>query len=118
MLDAPTWRRLFRLKGLYNCIAPWVVLAAISPPGDRLYFHLFLAPAFCFGIGYWEVGRNLTRNRAGVGGQTCVCVFGLAHVFAGPLTPAACLELGASLTDGAFALLFARFLMDSRWRAE
>jgi len=69
------WRNVFRVKGIYNCVASLGLLLCDdriraylgAEPGDPVYRTMFLALCFAFGLGYSAVSRDLTKNHAVVG---------------------------------------------------
>jgi hypothetical protein len=104
------WRRMIRVKGVYNLIAPPLVLILLPPAGNQLFFQLFLALAFVFGYGYLEAAKDPVRNRAvivmGIWGQASVLVLSLLYLGGGPYTLDNLMRIGAGLIDGTFAWLF------------
>jgi hypothetical protein len=77
---------------------------------------MFLGLAFTFGLGYWRVGRDLTRNRdivwGGVIGQVYVFVVVAYEVLVARRLPAP--FLGPAMVDLAFAVLFGVFLLQTK----
>lgn len=124
MTDSPRhprfWRAVFRVKGVSNCVFSATFLFVEDSVRDRLgvprpdpaYRAMFLALAFVFGLGYWRVGGDLTRNRdivrGGVLGQFAVfAVVGNEVFLARRLPP---LFMGPAVVDLIFAVLFVVFL--------
>lgn len=110
------WRRVFATKGVYNCVTSVLVWRYLPLEGDRLYFHLFLALAFVFGLGYLRVGRGLhraSRDIIGMGilGQLSVFVLSMAHSNEIMLPLVQIVVLLAGVTDLVFAVLFAIYLV-------
>jgi hypothetical protein len=117
--DSP-WRWIFRVKGVWNCLLTTALFFLDAPlrevlgmaPADPLYRDMFLALAFSFGIGYWQVGGDLRSNRAvvvmGVIGQISVFVSAGYHFLRGQVHWA---YLGPAVVDLTFAVLFVWFLL-------
>ncbi len=83
----------------------------MAEPRYPVFFLLFLALAFVFGIGYFWVSRDISRNHAivvlGVIGK--LIVFG-AFLWAGIAGQIAGILVGAGVVDLVFAVLFIEFL--------
>lgn len=115
------WPGVFRLKGVWNCtisvgmffgedkLRVWLD----APATDPVYRALFLALAFIFGLGYWRVGSDITRNhdiiRMGILGQLSVFVILVYAVFYA-LRPLPWPFLMAGVVDLVFAIAFVSFL--------
>ena len=92
------WQGVFLSKGLINWIEslgllvldPWLrTRFDLTPLVNWEYAYLFVALAFIFGLGYWQVGRDLSQNREvirmGIFGQYAVFFILLATVLSGQL---------------------------------
>lgn len=115
------WRRVFRVKGLWNCAASVGFLLwddALRdllhvPHPDPVYRAMFLSLAFTFGLGYWWVSRDLDKNhgivRMGILGQLAVfVVLAYAVGFAPQRLPWILFVPG--VIDALFAVAFMIFL--------
>jgi hypothetical protein len=126
------WKLVFVFKAWWNwCIT--VLFALVERPlrrnwgletsSDYSYQQLFLGLAFIFGIGYWQVSRDLTRNhdivRLGIYGQVWVFVISVYYAFAyGGRDPVHLLSVFPGTVDLVFAILFVRFLKATRPTSE
>jgi hypothetical protein len=86
---------------------------------DYSYQQLFLGLAFIFGIGYWQVSRDLTRNhdivRLGICGQVWVFAISVYYAFAYcDRDRVHILSVFLGTVDLIFAILFGRFLKATR----
>ena len=123
------WSRIFRIKAYYNGLTSLLLFAlfAVAPdwvsnelffgqPFSRIFLHLFLALAFVFGVGYWIVSHDPSRNpeviRLGVLGQLAVFVITLYHTIQQNVSPV--LGFGVGLIDLIFAILFLVFLSQQK----
>jgi hypothetical protein len=119
------WRRVFRVKGVWNCAATVGFLLGDDrlrdhlqvPHPDPVYRAMFLALAFAFGLGYWWAGGDPDRNRnvlwMGVLGQLSVFAV-LAYAVALAPQPLPWPFLVPGIVDLAFAIAFLVFLLTVR----
>jgi hypothetical protein len=124
ILHSRFWKGVFYFKGVWNCgfttvfyfiedtLRDWLHV----PYPDAAYRAMFLALAFVFGLGYWRVGQDLSRNRdivrGGVLGQTAVFVIVANEVFVAHRLPLLFILPGA--VDLVFAVLFVVFLLQTK----
>ena len=114
------WNYVFYAKGGINWIQsigllfldPWLRQRLhLTPLVNFEYVYLFVALAFIFGLGYWQVGNDLNKNRAvvrmGVFGQYSVCFILMFMVLFSRLH---WLYLIPGLIDGVFASLYLWYL--------
>ncbi|MFN5515282.1 MAG: hypothetical protein ACK5CA_11170 [Cyanobacteriota bacterium] len=110
------WQGVFLSKGLINWIESLGLLALdpwlrtrfnLTPLVNWEYAYLFAALAFIFGLGYWQVGRDLSQNREvirmGIFGQYAVFFILLATVLSGHLIWP---YLIPASVDGVYATLY------------
>lgn len=114
-----TWSAVFFAKAIYNWVATTLLFFTDEPlrewlgeePSNPLYLHLFLAHGFAFGIGFWIVGMDTTRNHGivllGFLTQLALFVTVAVHTARGRAHP---LRMAFGLVDFVFAVLFAVFL--------
>src|SRR5262249_21167605 len=68
------WKALFRAKALYNilvslgllCLFPYIGRLGrlfYLPTSAPSLFYLLIAHTFMFGLGFWRISRDVTRNR-------------------------------------------------------
>jgi len=66
------YRRVFQIGALWNLGGGCFILlatgwifssAALAPPDPPLYYRAWIALFMVFGIGYWQVSRDLRGNR-------------------------------------------------------
>ena len=116
-----TWRMLFHVKGVYNVAVSVGLFFGEDAlrdylglgPTDPIYRASFLILCLAFGLGYWWVGNDPTRNhdilRMGIVGQVgvfLVSVYGVS--FAAQRLPWPYLVPG--VVDVIFAVAFLVFL--------
>jgi 2,4-dienoyl-CoA reductase-like NADH-dependent reductase (Old Yellow Enzyme family) len=101
----PGWKRIFRAKAVYNivvalllfvvahawpCAFEWVPWGFTKPPfkipvQELVFFDLLLGHAFVFGLGFWRISRDVTKNfdvvLMGVLAQAIVAVGALYYTF-------------------------------------
>jgi hypothetical protein len=118
------WRVVFRVKAAWNCVGSvgfflWddtLRDGLHMPHPDPVYRAMFLALAFVFGLGYWWVGGDLSKNHAiirmGVLGQLSVFVV-LVYAVAFAPQPLPWSFILPGLIDLAFAVAFLLFLRKS-----
>lgn len=115
-----TWKWVFRVKGVWNCVLTVVLyffddalrMRLGMPLIDPVYRTMFLALAFVFGVGYWRVARDLSRGEGvayiGVLGQAAVFVIVTYYFLQGHVH---WLYLGPAIVDLVFSVLFGMFLL-------
>jgi hypothetical protein len=115
------WQRVFRIKGVWNCVVSVGFLLGDDvlrdwlqiPRPDPIYRALFLALAFAFGLGYWWVGRDLDKNhdiiRMGILGQLSVFTI-VAYAVGFMQPPLPWPYLLPAIIDLVFAVAFLAFL--------
>jgi len=122
----PEWKRLFRAKAIYNILASLGLLIAFPaidrfrlfhvPTSAPVLFYLLIAHTFLFGMGFWRVSRDVTRNRDLVvmGFWAQLLVFAVAgwYTCRGDLGPL--LGGALALIDLAAAVAFGIFLSRSK----
>lgn len=118
---------LFKVGGLWNLLAAAIFLVLKGPalavlgmqePTYTVFYDGFFVAVLLFGIGYYQVGRNLDQNRAvvllGAIGKVAVFLLFLSGWRRGEL-PGVVAILGTG--DLVFALLFFEFLRHERARS-
>lgn len=113
------WNYVFYTKAWLNWIQsigllfldPWLRRLLNLPPLINVeYAYLFVALAFIFGLGYWQVGNDLNQNREvirmGIFGQYSVFFILAAMVLFSQLH---WLYLIPGVIDGIFASLYLRY---------
>ena len=121
MKQRSVWNYIFLGKGVINWLEsigllfvdPWLrAQLNLTPLVNTEYAYLFVALAFIFGIGYWQVGKDLTQNpeviRMGVYGQYSVCSILMLMIIAGQLH---WLYGVPAFIDGIFASLYLWYLL-------
>jgi hypothetical protein len=118
------WRAVFRFKGIWNCVVTFLLFLFDDSIRDWLevarpdpgYRAMFLALAFTFGLGYWRVSQDLTKNRdivrGGIIGQFAVFAVTVNETLVAGRLPLVFLAPG--VVDAVFAVLFAVFLLRTR----
>lgn len=120
----PRWKKLFWWKAIYNALTSVGLVAAI-PWLDRLPKSLSIPPnapsalilllcvhTFMFGLGYWRISRDVTRNRdlvvMGFWAQVLVCGIAAWYTVNGQI--GALLGGTIALIDGVAAVAFGLFI--------
>ena len=113
------YRRMFYIAALWNWIATGTFLfgaslmssMGISAPIDGVGKQLFCMMVAVFGLGYYLVARDITRNRGivilGIVGKLGVVVLIMGNVFAGSVQFSFAAPI---LVDALFVILFVQFL--------
>jgi hypothetical protein len=123
----PRWKRLFRVKAAYNILIS-IGLAAVYPYADRLpallrmppdaapLLYLLVLHTLIFGLGFWRISRDVTRNRDLVvmGFWTQLLVFVIAAWFTYRGGLGLLLGGATALIDLAAAIAFGVFLARSK----
>jgi hypothetical protein len=122
------YRWLFLAAAAWNAFAAGAVLflltnavfrmrMGISKPADPLSLQLLGLCLFLFGLGYYWVGRALSKNhglvKLGVIGKIAVFILFFGHALAGTIPVTLAIP---SVVDLLFAALFLEFLV--HWRRE
>jgi hypothetical protein len=115
------YNALFIAAACWNWLAGGAILFAETPirswlgmpaSNDPLSAQLFAATVIAFGIGYYLVGRETSRNRdlvkIGIVGKVLVFLLSLYHALAGDVPFA---FVAAAAVDMIFAILFVEFLL-------
>ena len=115
-----TWKYIFLTKAVINWVESVALLLTDSwirellgqePLTNPEYLHLFLVLVFIIGIGYWWVGKDISRYheiiKLGILAQYSVFVVLAYHTLVGKLHP---LYLIPGVIDLVFAILFSLFL--------
>ncbi len=114
------WKYIFLLKAAINWVESVVLLFAdqwirellnLKPLANPEYLHLSVVLVFIFGIGYWWVGNDISRDRdivkLGIYAQSSVLPVLAYHTVVGNLHP---IYLIPGIVDFVFAIIFALFL--------
>jgi hypothetical protein len=120
MNNPTTWKYIFLTKAVINWVESVALLFSDSwirewlgqePLTNPEYLHLFLVLVFIIGIGYWWVGKDISRNQAIVklGTYAQYSVFSVLayHTLVRQLHP---IYLIPGVIDLIFAILFTLFL--------
>lgn len=120
MNNPMTWKYIFQLKAVINWVESAVLLLSdrwirellgMEPLANPEYAQLFLALVFMIGIGYWWVGKDISRNhdlvKFGIYAQSSVFLVLAYHTLVGNVHP---LYAIPGVIDLVFAILFALFL--------
>jgi hypothetical protein len=120
MKNSMTWKYLFLSKAVINWVESVGLLFGdqlirqllnLKPLTNPEYLHMFIVLIFIFGIGYWWVGNDLSRNRdivkLGICAQSSVVLVLVYHTAIGNLHP---LYLVPGVIDLIFSILFGLFL--------
>ncbi|MEP0757108.1 hypothetical protein [Coleofasciculus sp. FACHB-T130] len=121
MMNNPiTWKYIFQTKAIINWVESVALLLSDQwirqmlgqePLTNPEYLHLFGALVFTIGIGYWWVGKDISRNhdliRFGICAQVSVFIVLAYHTLIGGLHP---FYLVPGVIDLTFAILFSLFL--------
>jgi hypothetical protein len=124
------YRLVFLAAAVWNALCAGAVLFLLSSekfrgemgfsgPPDTISMQLLASCLFVFGVGYYWVSRDLSRNRdlvtLGVIGKPLVFVVFFGHAVTHDIPP---LMVLPSLVDLLFGVLFLEFLMRSRGKAQ
>ena len=128
MQNQKYFKRLFQVGAIWNIAAGIEMLLfqemifnflGMAPLGHPIFYQFFCLAVLLFGIGYWLVSRDLTRNhdivRLGVAGKVLVFGFTLYHAGIGRLP---WLWVITGFGDLLFAGLFIHFLIAFRTSEE
>ena len=128
--SARYYRWLFVFAALWNALSAGAVLFLLTDakfrqdtgfpgPADTLSLQLLASCLFVFGLGYYWVSRDLSRNRdlvkLGVIGKPLVILVFVAHALAGEIP---WLLTVPSVVDVLFGALFLEFLLRTRGQAQ
>ncbi len=115
------FKRLFQVGAIWNVAAGIELLffqkyifgfMGMAPLAHPIFYQFFCLAVLLFGIGYWLVSRDLTRNhdivRLGVAGKVLVFAFTLYYAGIGRLP---WLWVASGFGDLVFAGLFIHFLI-------
>ena len=123
------YRLLFVTAAIWNLLTAGAVLFLLTDasfrremgfpgPSDTISLQLLAACLFVFGLGYYWVSRDLSRNRdlvkLGVVGKPLVFVVFLGHAF---IKEIPVLLVAPSVVDLLFGALFLEFLLRTRGKA-
>ena len=124
------YRSVFIAAAVWNALSAGAVLFLLSSaklrgemgfpgPPDTISLQLLASCLFVFGVGYYWVSRDHSRNRElvklGVLGKPLVFVVFFGHAIAHDIPPLLVLP---SIVDLLFGVLFLEFLMRSRGKAQ
>ena len=102
---------LFAFMALFNHTLLGYFLTII--PESFLWYHLFLALVFVYGLGYYWIGNDARRNRdiirMGIIGKALVFVMLTGGWLQGVITV---LTAGAGIVDLVFAVLFIKIFYE------
>jgi hypothetical protein len=127
---APYYRWLFVLAAVWNQLSACAVLFLLTNPKfrqdmgfpgppDTISLQLLAACLFVFGVGYYLVSRDFSRNRdlvkLGVIGKPLVTLVFFAHALAHEIP---WLLTVPSVVDVLFGALFLEFLVRTRGKAQ
>ena len=114
------YKKLFFIGALWNWSATLPLFIAYKPfmtmigqtiPNSPIFLQMFLGIAFIFGIGYYWVSQDLSRNhdivRLGIAGKLFVLVAVSWACLAGQIH---FVWIGAGIGDLIFAVLYMEFL--------
>jgi hypothetical protein len=119
MKNSMTWKYVFLSKAVINWVESvgllfgdqWIRhLLNLKPLVNAEYLHMFIVLIFIFGIGYWWVGNDLSRQdivKLGICAQSSVFPVLAYHIAIGNLHP---LYLVPGAIDLVFSILFGLFL--------
>lgn len=120
MQNSITWKYVFLSKAVINWVESVALLFAdrwirsllnMKPLTNPEYSHLFLVLVFIIGIGYWWVGKDISRHhdivKLGIYAQYSVFVVMAYHALVGNIHP---LYIIPGVIDLTFAILFSLFL--------
>jgi hypothetical protein len=120
MNNPVTWKYIFLSKAVINWVEsvvllftdPWIRdFLGQEPLANPEYLHLFVVLVFIIGIGYWWVGKDISRHhdivKLGLYAQYSVFVVLAYHTLVGKLHP---FYLIPGVIDLVFAILFSLFL--------
>ena len=119
MKNSITWKYVFLGKAVINWVESvgllfgdqWIrQLLNLKPLANPEYLHMFIVLIFVFGIGYWWVGNDLSRQdivKLGICAQSSVFPVLAYHTAIGNLHP---LYLVPGAIDLVFSILFGLFL--------
>ncbi len=115
------FKRLFQAGAIWNLAVGIEMLVlqkfifeflGMAPLAHPIFYQFFCVAVLLFGIGYWLVSRDLTRNhdivRLGVAGKVLVFVFTLYYAATGSFP---WLWVIGGIGDLVFAVLFIHFLI-------
>ena len=122
------FRTLFQVGALWNvAVAAQLLLfqkfifafLGMPPLTYPVFYQMFCGAVLLFGVGYYLVSRDLSRNhdlvKLGVAGKILVCAFMFTYAGSGSLP---WLFVGPGLVDLLFAGLFIHFLIAFRSSTE
>jgi hypothetical protein len=124
------YRGMFLMAAVWNILAASAVLFLLSDvkfrqeagfpgPPDKITLQLLACCLFVFGLGYYWVSRDLSRNRdlvkLGVIGKPLVFLVFFGHAMAGEIP---ILLVCPSLVDLLFGALFLEFLVRTRGKGQ
>jgi hypothetical protein len=124
------YRRLFLSAAAWNMLSAGAVLFLLSDakvrgemgfpgPPDTIGLQLLASCLFVFGLGYYWVSRNISRNRdlmkLGVIGKPLVFVVFFGHALAQEISM---LLVIPSVVDLLFGALFLEFLLRTRGKTQ
>jgi hypothetical protein len=127
---APYYRWLFVTAAIWNLLSAGAVLFLITDasfrremgfpgPADTISLQLLACCLFVFGLGYYWVSRDLSRNRdlvkLGVIGKPLVFLVFFVHALVGEIP---ILLIAPSVVDLLFGALFLEFLLRTRGKAQ
>ncbi len=120
MQSSITWKYVFLSKAAINWVESVVLLFAdpwireflgMKPLTNPEYSQMFLALVFIIGIGYWWVGKDISRNhnivKLGIYAQFSVFTVLAYQALVGNIHP---LYISPGVIDLVFAILFILFL--------
>lgn len=127
MQTEKSYKTFFTVAALWNFSAAllFVFMAMFSHkllgfflniiPESFLWYYLFLALVFGYGLGYYWIGQDVHKNRAiikmGIFGKTLVFILLTSGWLSGVVT---ILTAGAGAVDLVFTILFIRVLVGTR----
>jgi hypothetical protein len=119
-----SYQRIFLVGALWNLLGAGLFflfwrqafdLFQLAPPNYLPFFQAWLALAFVFGIGYYDVSRDLYGNvnivRLGIYGKTAFAIIFIYHVMFSNFHP---VFLSGAIIDLVFVVLYKRFLTYAR----
>jgi hypothetical protein len=124
------YRWLFITAAIWNLLSAGAVLFLLTDarfrremgfpgPSDTISLQLLAACLFVFGLGYYWVSQDLSRNRdlvkLGVIGKPLVFLVFLGHKLVGEIPV---VLVAPSVVDLLFGALFLEFLLRTRGRAQ
>jgi hypothetical protein len=118
------YKKMFFIGAIWNWVATltfaigWKFLFPLfgmAFPNYLVFYMMFLGLAFVYGIGYFWVSRDISRNhdivRMGIIGKMIVFVSMLLAWIGGEIP---IIVVGSGVVDLIFAILFIEFLMTCR----